>query len=125
MSQPKHETCHGQSSLSGQKPSKNHELRQQLLQAHRAASLRCSQEPTEQTPLVCTRTKATRGSMLSARTSAVRLHGQKKADEGASACRRGDSDEEGSLALHSYDRLTHWVKEPYAHSGGRRRFGAA
>ena len=50
---------------------------------------------------------------------------KKKADEGASACRRGDSDEVGSLALHSYVSLTHSIEEIYAHSGGGRRLGVA
>jgi len=45
---------------------------------------------------------------------------EKKADEGASACRRGDSDEVRSLALHSYVSLTHSIEEIYAHSGGGR-----
>src|SRR5262245_37303846 len=50
---------------------------------------------------------------------------EKKADEGASACRRGDSDEVRSLALHSYVSLTHSIEEIYAHSGGGRRLSVA
>jgi len=122
MREHKHDACHAHLAGRGGKTNKNQGLKQHIWGDLDAAGLawrefRALAESPIAPLVLWNRERSVSWNSCCAFTES---RDEKKADEGASACRRGDSDEVRSLALHSYVSLTHSIEEIYADSGGGR-----